>query len=51
MQFPPAYQFLPLKFQYSPQHTKGRPNPRLTNRIRSEHMVVCRIGRLVEHMT
>jgi len=50
-QFSPAYQFLPLKSQYSPQHTLGRPTPRLTNRICSENMVVSPIGRLVEHMT
>jgi hypothetical protein len=51
MQFSPAYQFLPLKSQYSPQHTIVRPTPQLTNRIRSEHMVVSPIGRLVEYMT
>ena len=51
MQFSPAYQFLPFKSQYSPQHTIGRLTPRLTNRIRSEHMVVSPIGRLVEHTT
>jgi hypothetical protein len=46
-----SYQCIPLKRQYSLQHTIGRPIPRLKNRIRSEHMVVSRIGRLVEHPT
>jgi len=51
MQFSTAYQFRPLKFQCTPQHTIGRSTPQPTNRIRSEHMVVSWIGRLVEHTT